>query len=295
MHRCRVELALRLDGMRREGLTIEPFAHRRRIPGQCRSGARNPARKPASAHAGDEADAKREIEVLVAAVAAERDVEIDVHGSFGRPPKPLTEWRRSLFNLVKQAGADLGQTIGWQPSGGVCDGNNIAACGVPVVDTMGVRGGKIHSAEEYLIVDSLEGARCLERAYDHAPRRGGRMSFRVRPGQRRRLPSHLSDGKADRRRFHQPPAPTEATLVAKLERSACVGSPGRAKSKAATFTCSCSRRRRKRRRSAVLAKCSARSALIEPFYCYHIETLTQRSAGARPKHSATSADVDDRP
>ena len=42
-----------------------------------------------------------------------------------------------------------------QPSGGVCDGNNIAACGVPVVDTMGVRGGKIHSMEEFLIVESL--------------------------------------------------------------------------------------------------------------------------------------------
>jgi glutamate carboxypeptidase len=26
---------------------------------------------------------------------------------------------------------------------------------VPVVDTMGVRGGKIHSMEEFLIVDSL--------------------------------------------------------------------------------------------------------------------------------------------
>ena len=40
-------------------------------------------------------------------------------------------------------------------TGGVCDGNNIAACGVPVVDTMGVRGGKIHSEEEYLITESL--------------------------------------------------------------------------------------------------------------------------------------------
>jgi glutamate carboxypeptidase len=38
----------------------------------------------------------------------------------------------------------------------VCDGNNIAACGVPVVDTMGVRGGKIHSPEEFLIADSLQ-------------------------------------------------------------------------------------------------------------------------------------------
>jgi glutamate carboxypeptidase len=60
-----------------------------------------------------------------------------------------------LFGLVARCGADLGQTIGWRASGGVCDGNNIAACGVPVVDTMGVRGGAIHSPDEYLIVDSL--------------------------------------------------------------------------------------------------------------------------------------------
>ena len=40
-------------------------------------------------------------------------------------------------------------------TGGVCDGNNIAACGVPVVDTMGARGGAIHSADEFLIVESL--------------------------------------------------------------------------------------------------------------------------------------------
>jgi glutamate carboxypeptidase len=68
----------------------------------------------------------------------------------------MTPQAEALFGLVKQAGADLGQTIGWQATGGVCDGNNIAACGVPVVDTMGVRGGKIHSMEEFLIVESLK-------------------------------------------------------------------------------------------------------------------------------------------
>ncbi|MFL6725069.1 MAG: hydrolase [Sphingomicrobium sp.] len=87
--------------------------------------------------------------------AAAHEVFIEAHGGFGRPPKPLTEQAEALFNLVKQAGADLGQSIDWQPSGGVCDGNNIAACGVPVVDTMGVRGGKIHSMEEFLIAESL--------------------------------------------------------------------------------------------------------------------------------------------
>ena len=93
----------------------------------------------------DELRAKTLIESTVATVAAEHDVGIEIHGGFGRPPKPMTPEAEALFTLVKQAGADLGQAIGWQATGGVCDGNNIAACGVPVVDTMGVRGGKIHS------------------------------------------------------------------------------------------------------------------------------------------------------
>jgi len=88
-------------------------------------------------------------------VAKEHDVYVEVHGGFGRPPKSMTGEAEVLFHLVRKAGADLGQAIDWQPTGGVCDGNNIAACGVPVVDTMGVRGGKIHSMEEYLIVESL--------------------------------------------------------------------------------------------------------------------------------------------
>ena len=83
------------------------------------------------------------------------EVSIAVHGGITRPPKPVDAGAQALFDLVQRSGADLGQAIGWQPSGGVCDGNNIAACGVPVVDTMGVRGGAIHSPDEYLIASSL--------------------------------------------------------------------------------------------------------------------------------------------
>lgn len=103
----------------------------------------------------DEVKAQALLDRLVAEVAAEHDVRIHLHGGFGRPPKPFDAKAERLFGLVKQAGADLGLDIGWKATGGVCDGNNIAACGVPVVDTMGVRGGAIHSADEYLIVDSL--------------------------------------------------------------------------------------------------------------------------------------------
>jgi glutamate carboxypeptidase len=149
------DLALRLDRLKREGLTVNPS----RIEGGSPSNVvPNLAilrvnLRPRTPRI--EAEAKREIDEAVAAVAAERQVQIDLNGGFGRPPKPLTLEAEALFNRVKQAGADLGQAIAWQPSGGVCDGNNIAACGVPVVDTMGVRGGKIHSMEEFLIVESL--------------------------------------------------------------------------------------------------------------------------------------------
>lgn len=92
---------------------------------------------------------------LIEEVAREHEVSIDCHGSFARPPKPIDARAAKLFTLVEQAGADLGLTIRHADSGGVCDGNNIAACGVPVVDTMGVRGGAIHSDKEYLLTQSL--------------------------------------------------------------------------------------------------------------------------------------------
>jgi glutamate carboxypeptidase len=103
----------------------------------------------------DETRAQAHLDQAIAAVAAERDVRIHLHGGFGRPPKPLDPAAERLFGLVRSCGADLGLDIGWKATGGVCDGNNIAACGVPVVDTMGARGGAIHSEEEFLIPDSL--------------------------------------------------------------------------------------------------------------------------------------------
>jgi len=150
------DLALRLERGKYPGLTVNPA----KVDG---GGPNNVVPdlailrlnlRPATPE--DQARAQEMIGSAVTAVSAEHEVAIEVHGGFGRPPKPMTPEAESLFKLVQQAGADLGQTIGWKSTGGVCDGNNIAACGVPVVDTMGVRGGKIHSVEEYLIVDSLK-------------------------------------------------------------------------------------------------------------------------------------------
>ncbi len=93
---------------------------------------------------------------LVGDVQQAHEVTVASHGGITRPPKPVDRRAQKLFDLVRNCGAALGQDIGWKSTGGVCDGNNIAATGVPVVDTMGVRGGAIHSPDEYMIVPSLK-------------------------------------------------------------------------------------------------------------------------------------------
>jgi glutamate carboxypeptidase len=149
------ELALRLAMSKTPGLSVNPA----KIDG---GGASNVVPDLAILRVNmrprttdDQEIAGRLIAKAVGETAKQHEVYIEVHGGFGRPPKPLTEEAEALFRLVRDAGADLGQQIAWQPTGGVCDGNNIAATGVAVVDTMGVRGGKIHSDEEYLITNSL--------------------------------------------------------------------------------------------------------------------------------------------
>lgn len=101
------------------------------------------------------ARALEQIGNIVAEVARAHEVSIHLHGGMGRPPKPISPKTERLYALVQQASRDLGQPMEWQDTGGVCDGNNIAACGVPVLDTMGALGGAIHSPDEFLLVESL--------------------------------------------------------------------------------------------------------------------------------------------
>ena len=149
------DLALRLKALTRPGLNVNPA----RIEG----GSPNNVVpdhailrvnfRPMTPQIVEETDLA--LRTLIADIEREHDISAHLHGSFGRPPKPIDAGAAKLFDLVKQCGADLGLSIAWKASGGVCDGNNIAACGIPVVDTMGVRGGAIHSADEFLITESL--------------------------------------------------------------------------------------------------------------------------------------------
>ena len=74
---------------------------------------------------------------------------LDLHGGMTRAPKPMDASQTALFEAVRDTGSLLGQTIAWKPSGGVCEGNNLHAAGLPNIDTLGVLGGDIHSDQEF--------------------------------------------------------------------------------------------------------------------------------------------------
>lgn len=92
------------------------------------------------------------IEAAVRAIAADLPfpgLTLDLHGGMTRAPKPMDASQTALFEAVRETGALLGQTLAWKPSGGVCEGNNLHAAGLPNIDTLGVLGGDIHSDQEF--------------------------------------------------------------------------------------------------------------------------------------------------
>jgi len=106
-------------------------------------------------HLEDQAWIQAECAKIQRAFGEEPDYQVALHGCFTRAPKPMSAANESIFNLVKAAGELLGQPIQWKATGGCCDGNNLWSYGLPNVDTLGVRGGDIHSDREFVLLESL--------------------------------------------------------------------------------------------------------------------------------------------
>jgi glutamate carboxypeptidase len=103
----------------------------------------------------DEAWVMDKINGFITTLNAREGFAATLHGQFTRAPKPLAPANQAIFDLVLACGAELGIPIGIKPSGGCCDGNNLWRHGLPNVDTLGVRGANIHSADEIVYLDSL--------------------------------------------------------------------------------------------------------------------------------------------
>lgn len=99
--------------------------------------------------------AKAQIDRLAKEIDAADGISAALHGGFTRPPKPMAPPVARMFDFTRRAGAAIGLDINWNDTGGVCEGNNLWAAGCPNVDTLGVRGGDIHSAKEFAKLSSF--------------------------------------------------------------------------------------------------------------------------------------------
>lgn len=108
-----------------------------------------------TSQADDECWMHEQLDRLLTRLGERDGFRFDLHGGFTRPPKPFEGRTRALADIVADCGRSLGLTLSFRPTGGCCDGNNLAASGLPNVDTLGVVGGDIHSNREYMQVHSL--------------------------------------------------------------------------------------------------------------------------------------------
>ncbi len=105
--------------------------------------------------AEEQAFAEARLQELHRKFNARDGLSLSMHGRFGRPPKQWNELQAHLLSLLESCAAPLGLTLPTTPTGGCCDGNNLAAYGLPNIDTLGVRGGNLHTDREFMMIESL--------------------------------------------------------------------------------------------------------------------------------------------
>ncbi|QDV28098.1 hydrolase [Aureliella helgolandensis] len=97
-----------------------------------------------------------ELQNRVAAVEQTEGFTCHVSGNITSPPKLRTPAIEALMEAIGQESLQLGlEEVQWVSTGGVCDGNKLAAAGLPNVDTLGPIGGGLHSKEEWVETSSL--------------------------------------------------------------------------------------------------------------------------------------------
>ena len=82
-------------------------------------------------------------------------IEIEKIG-VGRGPMFMTENSKKLFDALNAAGEQTVVDTTWITTGGMSDGNWFSTFGVGTLDGCGPCGGKLHTKEEYMEVDSVE-------------------------------------------------------------------------------------------------------------------------------------------
>ena len=81
-------------------------------------------------------------------------ISLQLSNNTTRPAKPIDSQTKRMLQHLKMCGKEIGLPVSWKETGGCCDGNNLAAAGLPNIDTLGVVGGGLHTDQEYMKIDS---------------------------------------------------------------------------------------------------------------------------------------------
>jgi len=91
----------------------------------------------------------------LADVASDDGVRVDVAVDGPWPGIEPNAGTATMFAAARSLAAGLGFAVGGQTSGGVSDGCWTSADAVPTIDGLGPVGGLDHSADEYILLDSI--------------------------------------------------------------------------------------------------------------------------------------------
>lgn len=108
-----------------------------------------------TSQASDECWLEEQLDQLLTRANDREGFRVQRHGGFTRPPKPVSAGTARLQGLLGDCGRSIGLDLQFRPTGGCCDGNNLAAHGLANVDNLGVVGGDIHSDREWMRLSSL--------------------------------------------------------------------------------------------------------------------------------------------
>jgi glutamate carboxypeptidase len=81
--------------------------------------------------------------------------KIKVSGGFHRPPMIQLPEAGKLQERMDLAAQLNDQEISFGGSGAASDGNSLVAAGVPTIDGLGPVGGRAHSPDEYMEIESF--------------------------------------------------------------------------------------------------------------------------------------------
>ena len=98
---------------------------------------------------------REQFDRIIAQTATTNELAIELIWGSSRHPKARTPELDQLLADVASAAEEAGLHIRAEDTGGCCDGNDLAAAGLPNVDSLGIFGGNIHSSQEFAEVSSI--------------------------------------------------------------------------------------------------------------------------------------------